>query len=41
VGDHARLDVEAAHAAGLTPLDVGTLVTLGDLPARLEALETT
>ncbi len=40
VGDHARLDVEAAHAAGLTPIDVGALATLADLPARLAALET-
>lgn len=40
VGDHARLDVEAAHAAGLTPIDVAELATLADLPARLAILET-
>jgi putative hydrolase of the HAD superfamily len=40
VGDHAELDVAAANAAGLTPIDVGGSVTLADLPARLAALET-
>jgi putative hydrolase of the HAD superfamily len=40
VGDHAQLDVAAAHAAGLTPIDVGTSVTLADLPARIAAWET-
>jgi len=39
VGDHARLDVEASHAAGLTPIDVAELATLADLPARIEAME--
>lgn len=39
VGDHARLDVEASREAGLTPIDVGELVTLTDLPARLAAME--
>lgn len=39
VGDHARLDVLASHEAGLTPIDVGELVTLTDLPARLAAME--
>jgi putative hydrolase of the HAD superfamily len=39
VGDHARLDVEAAHAAGLAAIDVAELATLADLPARLDAME--
>jgi putative hydrolase of the HAD superfamily len=39
VGDHARLDVEAAHEAGMTPIDVAELASLADLPARLAALE--
>jgi putative hydrolase of the HAD superfamily len=39
VGDHARLDVEASHAAGLTPIDVAELATLADLPDRIEAME--
>ena len=39
VGDHAQLDVEASHAAGLTPIDVAELVTLAALPARLAAME--
>ncbi len=39
VGDHARLDVEAAHAAGLAAVDVNELATLAALPARLDALE--
>ncbi len=41
VGDHARLDVEASQAAGLTPIDVASLATLADLPARLAAMEST
>ena len=40
VGDHARLDVEAAHAVGLTAIDVAELATLAELPARLAAMET-
>jgi putative hydrolase of the HAD superfamily len=40
VGDHAKLDVEAAHAVGLTPIDVAELATLALLPARLVAMET-
>jgi putative hydrolase of the HAD superfamily len=39
VGDHARLDLLAAHEAGMTAIDVGELATLADLPARLGALE--
>jgi putative hydrolase of the HAD superfamily len=39
VGDHARLDALAAHAAGLTPIDVAELATLADLPGRIEAME--
>jgi putative hydrolase of the HAD superfamily len=41
VGDHARLDALAAHAAGLTPIDVAELATLATLPDRIAALETT
>ena len=40
IGDHARLDIEAAHAAGLAAIDVGELATLADLPARIAAMET-
>jgi len=39
VGDHARLDVEASHAAGLTPIDVAELATLAGLQGRIEAME--
>jgi putative hydrolase of the HAD superfamily len=39
VGDHARLDVEASHAAGLTAIDVGALASLTELPAQLAAME--
>ncbi len=39
VGDHARLDLEAASAAGLAAIDVAELATLADLPARIEAME--
>jgi putative hydrolase of the HAD superfamily len=39
VGDHARLDVEASQAVGLTPIDVAELATLADLPDRLAAME--
>jgi len=39
VGDHAKLDVEAAHAAGLAAVDAGELASLADLPARLVAME--
>ena len=39
VGDHARLDVEAAAAAGLAAIDLAELATLADLPTRIEALE--
>jgi putative hydrolase of the HAD superfamily len=39
VGDHAKLDVEASHEAGMTPIDVTELASLADLPARIAALE--
>lgn len=39
VGDHATLDVRAAHAAGLAAIDVAELATLAALPARIEAME--
>jgi putative hydrolase of the HAD superfamily len=39
IGDHAKLDVAAAHAAGLAAVDVGELASLADLPARLEEME--
>jgi len=39
VGDHARLDVEAAHEAGLAAIDVGELASLADLANRLEVDE--
>jgi putative hydrolase of the HAD superfamily len=39
VGDHARLDALASHAAGLTPIDVAELATLADLQGRIEAME--
>lgn len=39
VGDHARLDVEAASAAGLAAIDVNELASLAHLPARLHAME--
>jgi putative hydrolase of the HAD superfamily len=39
VGDHASLDVRAAHAAGLAAIDVSELATLAALPERIEAIE--
>ncbi len=39
VGDHGRLDVEAAEAAGLAAIDVAELATLAALPARLATME--
>jgi putative hydrolase of the HAD superfamily len=39
IGNHARFDVQASRAVGLTPIDVTELATLADLPARLGALE--
>jgi putative hydrolase of the HAD superfamily len=39
VGDRAREDVEAAKAAELHAIDVGTLASLAELPARVDAIE--
>ncbi len=39
VGDRAREDVEAARAAELYAIDVGTLGSLAELPARVDAIE--
>jgi putative hydrolase of the HAD superfamily len=38
VGDHARLDLEAARLAGLAAVDVAELATLRELPDRLATL---
>jgi putative hydrolase of the HAD superfamily len=39
VGDRAVEDVAGARGAGLLPIQVGSLATLGELPARIDALE--
>ena len=39
VGDDRERDLEAAHALGLRAIDVASLATLAELPARIEALE--
>ena len=39
VGDQAEEDLRASKTAGLHPIDVGSLATLAELPARVEALE--
>lgn len=39
VGDHAEQDLRASKTAGLHPIDVTSLATLAELPARVEALE--
>lgn len=39
VGDHAEQDLQASKTAGLHPIDVASLATLAELPARVEALE--
>jgi putative hydrolase of the HAD superfamily len=39
VGDRAVEDVAGARQAGLVPIQVGSLATLEELPARIDALE--
>ena len=39
VGDRAIEDVAGALGAGLLPIPVGSLATLAELPARIDALE--
>lgn len=39
VGDRAREDIAGSRDAGLHPIDVASLATLAELPARLAALE--
>ena len=39
VGDRAAEDVAGARRAGLIPIQVGSLATLEELPARIDALE--
>jgi putative hydrolase of the HAD superfamily len=39
VGDDRALDLEPARALGIHPIDVASLATLVDLPARIDALE--
>ena len=39
VGDRAVEDVAGAREAGLVPIQVGSLATLEELPARIDALE--
>jgi putative hydrolase of the HAD superfamily len=39
VGDRAVEDLAGVSAAGLLPIPVGSLATLAELPARLDALE--
>lgn len=39
VGDRAEEDLKSSKAAGLHPIDVASLATLLELPARVEALE--
>ena len=39
VGDRAIEDVAGARRAGLIPIQVGSLATLAELPARIDALE--
>jgi putative hydrolase of the HAD superfamily len=39
VGDRAVEDVAGARGAGLVPIQVGTLATLEELPARIDALK--
>lgn len=39
VGDDRELDLEPARALGLRTVDVASLATLRDLPARIDALE--
>jgi putative hydrolase of the HAD superfamily len=39
VGDRAIEDVAGARRAGLLPIQVGSLATLAELPAHIEALE--
>jgi len=40
VGDDRARDLDPARALGLHPVDVASLATLADLPARIAALET-
>ena len=39
VGDRAVEDVVGAREAGLLPIQVGSLATLAELPARIDTLE--
>ena len=39
VGDRAIEDVAGARRAGLIPIRVGSLATLAELPAHIDALE--
>jgi len=39
IGDRAIEDVAGAREAGLVPIEVGSLATLAELPARIDALE--
>ncbi|MCP3983280.1 MAG: HAD-IA family hydrolase [bacterium] len=39
IGDRLEEDLQGSKAAGMHPIDVASLATLGELPARLEALE--
>jgi putative hydrolase of the HAD superfamily len=39
VGDDHERDLAAAEALGLRPVDVASLATLRDLPARIDALD--
>ena len=39
VGDRSEEDLRGSKSAGLHPIDVASLATLAELPARLEALE--
>jgi putative hydrolase of the HAD superfamily len=39
VGDDRERDLDAARAIGIRPVDVASLATLHDLPARIDALD--
>ncbi len=39
VGDDRERDLDAAEALGIRPVDVASLATLRDLPARIDALD--
>jgi putative hydrolase of the HAD superfamily len=39
VGDDSRRDLDPARALGMHPVDVASLATLADLPARIAALD--